>query len=252
MGWDIQPTVVLHNRPGSSQTPPGREAWTLLGRRVVHRGEASALEFLSDWVQRIGPGQDLRGVVLRVLNRTVADPLGDAVVPIATGVVRHAPDSKVPDLTRFDAAQHELRDVLVAEPRREVPELGRPLQGAPNSHRDALSPVLVPVHPGYILAPGLAEAVKSVGAERGIDRELVCDRVHPERMVRAGEDNPLYPMPAGALVDLVQSAKIVLDDLRQRALNAGSRQVDQNVDAVQQAIDHLWLAKVAVHNFFGI
>src|SRR3954466_15803039 len=89
-----------------------RPTRALFGRGVIHRDEASALEPLRDRVERIGPGQDLRGVVLRVLNRTVADPLGDAVVPIATGVVRHAPDSKVPDLTRFDAAQHELRDVL--------------------------------------------------------------------------------------------------------------------------------------------
>src|SRR3954469_13375205 len=102
MGWDIQPTVVLHNRPGSSQTPPGREMRTLLGRRVVHRGKASALEFLSDWVERIGLAQDLLRVVLRVLNRTVVVPLGDTVVPVATGVVRHTPDSKVPDLPRFD------------------------------------------------------------------------------------------------------------------------------------------------------
>src|SRR3954447_9991359 len=97
-------------------------------------------------------------------------------------------------------------------------------------------------------SPQAFQAVEPVRAEGRIDRELVVDRIHPEGVVGAGEDNPLHPMPAGALVDLVQSAKIVLDDLRQRALNAGSGQVDQNADALQQAIDHLWLAKVAVHD----
>ena len=38
----------------------------------------------------------------------------------------------------------------------------------------------------------------------------------------------------------------------QRALDAGSGEVDQDVDALQQAIDHLRLAKVAVRHLLGV
>jgi hypothetical protein len=59
-------------------------------------------------------------------------------------------------------------------------------------------------------------------------------------------------MPASAFVDLVQSPEIVLDDLRERAFDAGSGQVDQNIDTPQQVVYCVWIAKVAVGYLLGI
>src|SRR3954462_2467027 len=65
MGLAPQSDAVGSKRLGTAS----RSTRTCLGRRVVHRREASALECLRDRVERIGLAQDLVRVVLRVLHR---------------------------------------------------------------------------------------------------------------------------------------------------------------------------------------
>ena len=60
------------------------------------------------------------------------------------------------------------------------------------------------------------------------------------------------PWRRAPFVDLVQSPKIVLDDLREWTLHAGPGQVDQDIDSPKQPIDHLRIAKVSVHHLLGI
>src|SRR5690242_5070839 len=87
----------------------------------IHLCETAALKLLRDRAKGIFLLQDFRSIVLGVLGRPVAEALGGrAVIPVAASVVRHAPDSQIANLPRLNAAHHELRDVLVAEPRREM------------------------------------------------------------------------------------------------------------------------------------
>jgi hypothetical protein len=53
-------------------------------------------------------------------------------------------------------------------------------------------------------------------------------------------------MPAGTLVHRVQPYEIVLDDLRQRPLDAGAGHVDQDVHPLEQPVDDRGIAEVAV------
>src|SRR3954452_2833619 len=99
MGLAPQSDAVESKRLGTALRPTR----PLFRRGVVHRDEGSALKPLRDRVERIGLGQDLLRVVLRVLHRAVADPLAGAVVPVAARVGRHAPHRDVADVPGLDA-----------------------------------------------------------------------------------------------------------------------------------------------------
>src|SRR5215204_4439514 len=135
---------------------PGQRPRAICGRRIIDRHKTSALESSRDRVQRMGLPKNISGIILRVLCRPISDPFRSAVVPITPGVVRDSPDSQVFDLRRLNAAHHELDEVVVTEPRGQMPKLRRSLQGAADPDRDALDSVLVPVHPGHPLAPCFA------------------------------------------------------------------------------------------------
>src|SRR5215203_1217662 len=140
----------------------------------------------------------------------VAKALGTVRLPVAARIVGDAPNRQVADATHLDASHHEFDHILQAEPRAKVPELGRALERAADAHGDALDPVLVPVHPGYGLAPRLAEPVDAVRAKWSVKRQSVGNRVHAEGMVRTGEDDPADAVPARALVHLIEAAQVVL------------------------------------------
>ena len=63
----------------------------LLGRRVVERGEAPALELLRDRVERVLLAQDLGGIILGILDRAVTEPLGAASGPSSCAYCRTPP-----------------------------------------------------------------------------------------------------------------------------------------------------------------
>jgi hypothetical protein len=74
----------------------------------------------------------------------------------------------------------------------------------------------------------------------------------PKAWFGAGEDHPPHFVVTVTLVDLVEPDEIVLDDFRQRPLDTRSRQVNQHVDAVEQAIDDRGVAQIAVHDVLAL
>src|SRR3984893_15391400 len=197
-------------------------------RSEVQRDKTSTLVLLRDRVEWIRLLQDLRGEILAVLFRLVAELLRSGVVPVAARVVRNPPHRHVADVGNSYALHHQVHQILRAEPCTQVAELGWRLahRGA-DAHRNTLDAMLVPVHAGHRLAPDLRQAVEAVWPKRRIELELVLDRMHAEGVVRAGEDDTPNLVATSALVHLVEADEIVLDDFRQRPLDTRSRQVNQ-------------------------
>src|SRR5215204_7259670 len=110
-------------------------------------------------------------------------------------------------------------------------KLRRLLKRASDSERNAFNPMLVPIHPCHRFAPDLAEAVKPVGANRGVESELVLYGVHAEGMVGAREHDPSDAVSASAFVDFKEAPQIVFADLRKGSLHARPGHMDQHVDA---------------------
>ncbi len=81
---------------------------------------------------------------------------------------------------------------------------------------------------------------------------MLGDRIHADRVVRAGEHDALHALAARAFVDFDETAQVVLDDFRQRTLHAGTREMDQHVDAFEQTIHHGGVAQVAVHHVLAV
>jgi hypothetical protein len=174
---------------------------------------------LPDRVDRIRLAQDLGGIVLGVLLRHVAQHGALRGGPVAARVGRYAPGDQEPGVLGLDAAHGELQQVVQAEPGAEVAELGRLRDGAADAHADALDLVLFPIKPGHAFAPHLAQPVEPVRPEVAFQAELGSSLVHADGVVRAGEDDPLHLVPARAFIDRLQPDQVVLDDLRQRALD---------------------------------
>src|SRR5438105_2760559 len=222
-------------------------------RSEVQGNETSPLVLLCDWVQWIRLLQNLCGEILAILFWLIAELLCTGVVPVTARVVRDAPHGHIADVGNVYALHHQVHQILGAKPRAQLAELCRRLaHRSADAHGNALDAVLVPVHARHRLAPDLRQAVKAVGPKRRIELELVLDRMHAEGVVRAGEDHAPHLVAARTFVDLVQADEIVLDDLRQRPLDTCSRQVNQHVDAIEQAIDDGGIAQIAVHDVLAL
>jgi len=98
----------------------------------------------------------------------------------------------------------------------------------------------------------LGQAVEAAGAERRVELQPPIHRVHAESVIRACEHDAPHLVPARSFVDLVQRAQVVLDDLGQRALDAGAGHVDQHVDAGEQLVDYCRVAQVALHQVLAV
>jgi hypothetical protein len=203
---------------------------------------------LAQRVERIRAREDFGGVVLGILGRLIAEARGCAVVPPATRVRRHAPDGQEADVFRLDAAVEEVQQIAMAEPGAQVTLLGRTFEATADAHAHTFDAVLVPVHSRERFAPYLAQTVEAVRAQFAVETEALGDRIHADRVIRAREYDALHAVPARALVDLDQPAQVVFDDLGQRALHAGSGEMDQHVHAFEQAIDDSRIAQVAMHH----
>ena len=236
-----QPTDCLHDSPPSHGLAGRRSS-----RREVDAGEAAALVCAAGTIHQVGLRQDLGREILGVLLRAVAQPLAACRRPVAARVGRHAPGDQEADLRRVDAAQGEIQQVVQPEPGAEVAHLGWTRDRAADAHADALDAVLVPVKPGQALAPHLAQAVEAVRAEVAVQLEALVHAVHAGGVVGAGEDDAPDPMPPCALIDGVQADEVVLDHLRQRPFDAGACQVDQDIDAGEQAVHVRRVAQVAM------
>src|SRR5690349_14369154 len=92
--------------------------------------EAAPLVLPRDRVERVFLFQDVRGVVLGVLDRLIAETLGPRIVPVAARVVGNAPNGEAADRRYGDALHDEMQQIVVAQPRAEMAELGGPFQGA--------------------------------------------------------------------------------------------------------------------------
>src|SRR5580658_3986752 len=229
-----------------SRLAGGQSGRSLRRRREVDAGEAATLVTPPDGVARVGAGKDLRGVILGVLHRVIAEGLAGGRRPVAARVGGNAPGDEETDVLRLDAAQVERQVIVEAEPGAEVARLGRPWDRAADPDAHALDAVLVPIEPREALAPHLAEPVEAVGPEIAVKTEMLANVVQADCVVRAGEHDAAHPVAPRTLVDLMQPDEVVFDDLRQRALDAGAGEVDQHVDAGEQAIDIRGIAQIAV------
>src|ERR1700722_14580084 len=74
----------------------------MLYRREIKAGEAAALILLGDGIERIGLGENLRGVVFGVLTRLITKPCGAGIIPVATRVIGHAPHYLIAEIRHVD------------------------------------------------------------------------------------------------------------------------------------------------------
>src|SRR5581483_10304276 len=168
-------------------------------------------------------GENLGCVTFRVLPWLISQPRGAGVIPVAARIRGNAPHEHEAEVGYIDRTIDQVEQIVEAEPRTQVTELGRLLDTTADPDTDALDAVLVPVQAGQTFSPHFAEAVKAVGTEVAVEAELRLDRMHADRMVRAGEHDALHAVTARAFVHFDECSQIVLDDLGQWPFHARTR-----------------------------
>src|SRR5208282_3615897 len=132
----------------------GAAARPRLTRSVVQGDESTALELLRDRVERVRPLENFCSESLAVLIRMIPELFRARVVVVTARIVGDAPDGHVTDVGHRYARHYQLKEVVIAEPRAQLPWFARrPAECRANPHRYAFDAVFVPIHAGHRFAP---------------------------------------------------------------------------------------------------
>src|SRR5581483_8402411 len=200
--------------------------------------EAAALEIVADRVRRqlgLG-GQRLLAPVLGAAGRAVAQLPGAVVVPPAALVVGGAVEDLEAHLRVLQADADQLHEVLGADPDRQAALVDGPVADVADPEAQHAQAVLLGVEGAERLAERLAHAVARVGPHRDVGADAVMARVEPHRVVGGSEHHPLDALAARRLEQVVAADDVGLQDRLPRAFHRVAAQVDDAVDAVDDAL----------------
>ena len=177
------------------------------------------------------------GKRLRIILRPVSEPLGVGIVIPGTPVVGDAVDDLIANIGMLKPDAHELGVVARADPDRQPTLVDRLRPKIADARAQKADPVLVGIEAGEGFGESFADPVTAVWARHHPVVDLLVAWVKTDGMIARRHDDALDAGASRCFEQIIGADDIGPKDRLPRALARNAAEMDDAVDAVDDALD---------------